>query len=990
MKHLTTLSVCALLGLVLSACSGDDNDDTPEAGVLPKDRTYVIFNPAFSQLPTPNDILFAGETAADGTMSAGVDPENPVIGGIDVLDGNSLISPLDITFSGSLSTSQSLDAGSFAVVGTAIIPNPDQNVFLLPLTFPSGDGLLQASADINDDGAPESIEVPTFAEALAYQTAVATGNVELLSSLAVPTARAEILSLDGGQNNVLRISPLKPLLPKTKYLVVLTNMVDENDNPVFRSGAYESIRDPDTNLAGVSEALLPLRPAVQTWEQLAQGYFGFMQSVYSAASISASAPVYDDILLTLTFTTTAAEDILTSVAAPETFFEDSIRSGYKKDAIVKLVTGVYTLDGVGNGLTSVTDGAINQTLSFLLTSPILPDESPNPLYNPAIAGGIAQGASYAVLAEDASAAYLMQRAATEAAIQVHDSGDALSGDKEPFVDIASEALGTVLALSSNNPAALFPIPGPRVSSFFRVDSASAINPALAAPALVYQGQITLPEYQVHPSESGVELVTDTWTADPTIGGIIDFGKGQPEGTTPPSPNTTYRFPFPSEKAQATAPIMAVLPDATTLGNFGISKPEAGWPVVISLHGITTDRSTTLPVADAMAFACVASDLSGPSGAPCFATIAIDRILHGLAPSGGVVAGLYGASDPAASIEPNVPADSPNAVSESLQERHFNFTADAAAQPMAMNYDAGVGASGSLFINLSNFANGRDHLRQTIIDLLNVNASISTMDIDGDGLANDLDPSRVYFIGTSLGGIEGIPFVAINNSAAVQSSPFNALPEIKAAVFVNTGGGIPRLLTNSPSFSGQILGGLAAASDQLSTGTSGLETYLNVFQGVLDSVDPIHYAPMLAASRGNTGILLTEIVGDGSAAHPSDQTIPNAADERWGAANGPLATTLGNGFVVSNSPAPLSGTEPLLAQFGAIKTADAVASADPAVVVTRFTEGSHGTSISAGNTAVDEFSSAAVFAEMVTEMVSFFALDGVLPGSIVVNSDVVED
>ncbi len=990
MKYVYLLLVYFLSFLLLSGCSGDDADDQEvEGGVLPADRTFIVFNPAFSQLPSPNDLLFAGEPAADGTMFAGNDPANPVIGGIDDLDGNSLLSPLEVSFTASLDANQTFDAASFVQVGEAVIPNPQQNVFLLPLTFPSGDGLLQASADIDNDGSAESLETPTFWEALQYQRAVAANDLATLSGLANPKVRAELVSLNGGSNNTLRIVPLEPLLPKTKYLVVVTRLNDANGNPVFLNPAYESIRDPGSNLAGVNPALVPLRPAVQGWEQLAQGYFGFMQSVFDSANVAGSAPAYDDILMTLTFTTAGVEDVLTSLAAPETFFDASLRSGYKKDAIVKLVTGVYTLDGAGNGLTSATDLAINQTLNFLLTSALLPGEQPNPLYNPVIAGAIAAGADYAALANDASAAFIMQSAAAQAAIQVHDSGDEAQGDAAPFIDIASEAAGTVLALSANDVQALFPVPRARDTRFFRVDPAAAINSALPAPALVYQGEIELAQYQAAPGESGAELLTEAWTADPNIGAALDVARGQPQGTTPPSDKTTYRYPFPAEKATSRVPLLAVMPDATTLASFGVTKPEAGWPVVIALHGITTDRSTVLPTANAMAFACVAPDLSGPSGAPCFATVAIDQPLHGVSVGGSVVPGLFNASAPGADISANLPVGDPLAPSESLSERHFNFTADASAQPIPMDYDNNIGSSGSLFINLTNFANTRDRLRQAVLDLMNLNASLATMDIDGDGIANDIDTSRVYFIGTSLGGVDGIPFVAVNNSAAVQNSMFNNLPRVNSAAFLNTGGGLPRLLSNSPALGPRILGGLAAASDQLVAGASGLESYLNVFQGVLASVDPMNFAAFLSPSAADTGILLTEIIGDGSAAQPSDQTIPNAADTRWGAANGPLVANI-DGLVINNLNAPLAGTEPLIAQFGAIKSADAVADGNEAVLVTRFIEGSHGTPVSAGNTDADPLSSAAVFAETVSQIVTLFAGDGLVAGSLVTNAEVVED
>ena len=981
------LCLCAFFG----ACGGVDKEN-PEQGVVPSERTYVVFSPATSELPLPNDILFASESAADGTMSAGSDPDNPVISGIDALDGNSVLAPFDISFTASLSESQTLDARSFIEQGGSIIPNPDQNVFLLPLSFPSGDGLLQASLDTDGDGEEESIEVPTFSEALSYQQAVATSDLVLLAELATPGLRAELISLDGGTNNVIRITPLKPLLPKTKYLVVITDIVDANDNPVFPNIAYETIRDPESNLDAVSEDLAALRPSVQAWEQLAEGYFGFKQTVFDALSLGVEAPSIDDILMSITLTTAGTTDVLTHIAAPDHFFESSLISSYKKSAIVDLVSGRYPLDGSVDAFSDPTDIAIVQTLNFLLSSPTLPDASANPLYQAGLAGAVAAGADYATIAsDDATAAYVMQTAVAQAAIQVHDSGSAEQGDAAPYVDIASEAIGTVLALSANNPSALFPLPQAASTRFFRVDEAADINSALAAPAYVYQGQMAVNQFMPAPeSEDGSSLVSASWQADENIGAVIDAATGNDVGTTPPSAKITYRYPFPAAQSASTIPLLAVLPDEVVLSNFGISKPDSGWPVVIYIHGISQDRSAALPLANALAFACVSPDLSGVTGLPCFATIAIDQPQHGLAAGGSTVPGLFDAQNPNTSIVANLPSADPIAPSAELQERHFGFTADATVSPVLMDYDVGFGSSGSLFINLSNFENARDKLRQMVIDLMTLNASISAMDVDGDGLPSDLDSSRIYVVGNSLGAVDGIPFVAVNNSEAVQASPFSSLPEIQAAAMLNTGGGLPRLLTNSVSRAPLILSGLAAASDELTQGRSGLESYLNVFQGVLDSVDPMNFASALSAENADTGILLTEMVGDDVAGIPSDTTIPNAADSVWGDQYGPLVMTLDNGFEINGFPAPLAGTEPLISEFGAAKTAEFSDDGDPDVLVTRFIEGSHGNIVSAGNTDAEAFSSAAVFAEMVSQIATFFANDGNLSSSIVTNAEVIED
>lgn len=991
-KKFALLPLASLLATSLIGCSGDDNNKNATNEPLPFERTYVVFSPATKELPVPSDLQLSSETAGDGTMNAGSDPSNPVITGIDALDGNSVLAPIDIMFSDSLDPNQVFDGRSFIAQGDQVVPNPLQNVFLLPLTYPSGDALSQAAIDINGDDVPDNVEIPTFADAATYQSAVATGDVATLLELAETSVRVELISLDGGTNNTLRVTPLKPLQPETKYLVAVAGAIhDMKGNNVYPSIAYDTLRDSDAN---VPSALAALRPAIQGWEQLASGYFSFKAAVYQAAGLSVNTPTAEDILFSLTFTTTATDAPLKSLAAPEFFFEKSLRTGYKQDAIEKLVGGTYNLSGDNSAMTTVTDGAINSTINFLLTSQQLPDASPNPLYNSTIAAAIGGGATYASLSSDATAAHIMQRAAAEAAISIHDSGAAEAGDQAPYVSIAAEAAGTVQAMAagvSAPPAALFPIPSARATNFFRVDNASDINPALAAPAKVYQGEITLPYYSQIPEEGdGAPLLDGNWVADPTIGAVIDTGKGNDIGTTPPSDMVTYRYPFPAKTTDNTVPLLVTMPDELTLAAFGITRPAEGWPVVIFVHGITTDRSISLPMADAMAFACVNSTLTGPSGAPCFATIAIDQPLHGVGANGSTVPGLTSYSHPTASIESNLPALSPNTPSMALGERHFNYTADASLRPMPFDYDAGVGSSGSLFVNLSNFMNVRDNLRQMTLDLLNLNASLATMDVDGNGLADDFDTSKVYFLGHSLGGVDGLPFVVINNDPAVQNSPFSNQPKVQAASAMFSGGGIPRLLTNSRSFSPSISQGLAAASDALTYGNSGLETYLNVYQGILDSIDPSSLIANLADENADTGVLLFEVVGDGTASHPNDGVIPNGADTIHGEANGPLQTTLSTGFMIDNFPAPFAGTEPLVTALGAVKTADATSDGDPAVLVTRLVEGSHSTPVLAGNTAVDPFTSGAAFTEMVSEIVTFFALDGNVTGSIVVNPEVVED
>lgn len=973
MRYLSSFMIFSILGVSLLGCSGDGNINTV-AQLDIDEPTTALFNPGTSVLPIPNDILFSRQSPSDGTMYVGDDLSNPVIAGIDALDGNSVSAPFDIPFSGSLDREQVLDAANFKVLQESIVPNPNQNVFLLPLSYPSDDPLSQASVDI--DGVSVSVEVPTFAEALVYQGAVATGNIDALLDLAMPTARAEIISLDGGVDNVLRITPLRPLAPKTKYLVVLTDsIVDSNAEPVAASISYTNFKNQQNELI---PSLEPLKQAVQGWERLAAGYFGFKQAVYDSAGVAFTAPSSNNIVFSLTFTTGGTTDVLTSVAAPETFFERSFSTLYKQRAIVNLVTGVYNLSGDNSSLSDETDSQINTTINALLTT------QTSPLYSASLAGAIAAGANYSALSADASAAFIMQKAAAQAAVTVQDV--ALT---------AVNMVGALAGIADADVSDIFAVPKERETRFFRVDDIGDINPLFAAnestgrpavPAKVYQGEITLPMFQALPEleNSGSEIQTSRWIADENIGTLMDTALELEAGTARPSDMVTYRFPFPDGKTaqgtlnEVTSPVTAILPNADIVGLFGVTKPEAGWPVVIYVHGIGRDRSNALPLGAGLSAACINSTGDGPSGAPCYATVFIDQPLHGIGPNGSSVPGLISSTNPNEALVPNIGDNLPSA---SLTERHYDYTASATGAPTPMNYDEGFGTSGSLFVNLTNFSNARDNLRQMSIDLMNLAASIDSMDINGDGISDDIDPDNVYFIGHSLGAVDGIPFVAINNSDAVQNSPFSNQPFIKAGAFLMTGAGLPRLLTNSPSFAPGVLQGLAAASDALKQGQSGLESYLSVFQGVFDSIDPLNFASLLSDANGSTGVFLAEVVGDGSDTNLGDQTISNALDPIWGEQYGPLYTELDNGFVIDSFAAPLSGTEPLIYQFDAENTADVVSDGDAAVLVTRFTQGSHGTPVSSDNPSV--------FFEMLTQIVTFFASDGDVDGSIITDTSLVE-
>src|SRR5690554_6022004 len=420
-------------------------------------------------------------------------------------------------------------------------------------------------------------------------------------------------------------------------------------------------------------------------------------------------------------------------------------------------------------------------------------------------------------------------------------------------------------------------------------------PGLSSKGSIYQGGLSIPNY-LPASEAGkADSELGTWVASAAAATALglDAAPTDVDGST----NVTYRFPFAEKVSDEVIPVMATLPvDAGACAKANFAD---GYPVVIYQHGITVDRTAGVLVGNALAQACVAM-------------VAIDHTMHGVAP--GNATGLTFSVDKISkgvdlSNPPTSLAGSPfafflhnegvngvNTALEGLQERHNNVGKNAAQANVAMVFKneagatatADVGASGDLYINLNNFARTRDAMRQTVLDLMNLNASIADMDIDGDGVTGDLDSNKVYFIGHSLGGIIGTTFVAVNNDPEVQAFNGN-LPKIKAAILGNAGGGVVKLLENLPSIGGaKILPGLQAAAG-LEQGSADIEKFFGVMQAMVDSADPINFVS--APHMQNLPILSYTAV--------DDLVVPNTAE---------TAT-------VDTAKSYLSGTDPLVKALG---------------------------------------------------------------------------
>ncbi len=338
----------------------------------------------------------------------------------------------------------------------------------------------------------------------------------------------------------------------------------------------------------------------------------------------------------------------------------------------------------------------------------------------------------------------------------------------------------------------------------QVSSSSALNPAsmgtasvllggAAGIADVYAGTLTLPYYLTNTNSSSTDPLSKPWAG--------------PEGI-----NLSRFTPTPIKTSDENVPLLVSVPN-------NVAKPAGGWPVVMFQHGITTNRSNMLAIAETLA-------------GIGFAIVAIDLPLHGLPPSNALYSGI---------------------------ERTFDLDL-VNNTTRAPGADGTADASGTHFINLSNLQVTRDNLRQGIADQFALFNALSTMDYDTGGA--DFDTSRIYFLGHSLGGMMGTVFAALE-------------PNVRDIVLAMPGGGIAKLLDGSARFGPIIEAGLAAGAN-LIKGTADYESFLGAAQTLMDSGDPINYTQASNPSRdaaSGRGVLMFEIVGDSEDNLP-DQVIPN--------------------------------------------------------------------------------------------------------------------
>jgi pimeloyl-ACP methyl ester carboxylesterase len=221
------------------------------------------------------------------------------------------------------------------------------------------------------------------------------------------------------------------------------------------------------------------------------------------------------------------------------------------------------------------------------------------------------------------------------------------------------------------------------------------------------------------------------------------------------------------------------------------------------------------------------------------------------------------------------------------------------------------ASGNYFIS-ANFFRIRDAIRQDLIDHGAVTLAFAppaaraagtdpfVTQLGTHGIAK-VDPSKVHYVGVSLGGIVGTNVVATN-------------PRFSSAVLSVAGGPLVDVFTNAPAFATQVdalFEGLGIDRHDPADAAQYLKT-LNVAKWILDPADPVNFAQHLATAP------LPHLLAnpDGSVPQPAkdvlgqiatcDPVVPNPYNALlYGLADVPVtwfeSATAANGCVGHSAP-----------------------------------------------------------------------------------------
>lgn len=892
-KRILGLAIAS--AITLTGCLDDDKivdqsnagatQGTPPGESLADTATYPVFFPASREFPLPNDLLI--DSVGDGTFADLGVPNpidfnpalyNPVLAAIGGLSGTSTSAPIDIEISRQVdpdtvdASPYLLDAsGNLVIIGSAPVPNPNQNVFLIELNYASGSAL---------QGLPIA-EPPTITPA----------NGDAYT--------AEVKTLDG--TSYIRILPKSPLTPATRYVVAITNGVkDINGDSIIASpgvAGYATLKNENKPLA--NPALAPVRSLIiNLWEKVTSNYF---TAATNQTRNAQSLPLLssDNIVLSYGFTTSGDEKVLNYIADPQQWFNDQIRSFIglgAAESVVENQSDVAMLDASGN-IVAGADGQVDHS-------------------DVSYTKDLATAAFPLTLSPTAQAA-LGSLEALFPAVGGGCTGLTPSGvNGSAYIDCLSKSL----AHPASPIGALLPTPS---KTAVTITSRTVVS----ATATLAQGHLDVPYYLAPPADIGSPAQGDnknlgtgapikylSWEANTTLATAINvlfdsIDLELPQGVTPDAsgnftvaPTSTainYIFPFP-KKQDGNLLTAADYTDATTIAAtvedvqipFAAVYPTAfAGPMKTMMlgHGLGGSRSIALG----------SPGLNIVEAARGFgedvAVVAIDQPLHGLSTLNDIDGVLEATSF----------------------ERHFDYGyAGAGLPPGDLETLAGgdAGAISNLlslnFLNTESFLTTRDNGRQNVLDLLTVRKSIEDIDIDGVGGA-DLDGTDVYYQGYSLGTVSAQAFVAVANDTNQTDGSSDEIEtdNIQSAFFSTPGGGIARFIESSPAFAANIINGLANIN--ITPDTASYQLFLNTIQAAADGFDGINFV----GDYADQGTPVFYFTASNDQIIPVSQ-VPVDENDTLRPLAVPAQSALGNTVDIDSSISYLSGAEPLLTESNA--------------------------------------------------------------------------
>ncbi|HEU4576897.1 MAG TPA: hypothetical protein VFS67_01485 [Polyangiaceae bacterium] len=287
---------------------------------------------------------------------------------------------------------------------------------------------------------------------------------------------------------------------------------------------------------------------------------------------------------------------------------------------------------------------------------------------------------------------------------------------------------------------------------------------------------------------------------------------------------------PGKVCERQLPLLIVLPRLTS---------AAGFPTVIFSHGITRSKEDLLAIAGTLA-----------RGG--FASVAVDAVDHG-------TRAVRTSTDAALGCDGAGPA-----------------------RPCASQFGPVCAPQCFAPILSPDLPRTRDHLRQTVLDQLALEAALTACAEPGACGALRVDAQRIGYLGQSLGSLLG--GVTVAQSSSISAAELNVGAADWVQVLVDSGTPAIRCPLVDGLISAGVLGGQSwnggtnpnatCLGDDWKTDPGFLQ-FAAAARWILDPIDPVNYADRYADRR----VLLAEVVGDA--------VIPNSATLTFGTALGLL-------------------------------------------------------------------------------------------------------